>query len=192
METFWLYPHACCHWLQDSDFPLSLRALSPNEEKSSHGQRPKEHGNWVCPFCKFFFKNPKISVCTSLPERCHRATVCCIDEVSCLGQSTSNFCCISSSGLKFLLFLSVFFFFFFLLSIYLFSYARSYLWPVVWDLWFFIAACKLLVAACGIQFPDQGSNLCPLQREHGILATGPPGESHEILLSVDLYFHMAA
>ena len=58
-------------------------------------------------FANFFF-NPKISVHTSLPERCPRATLCCMDEVSCLGRSTSNFCCISSYGLKFLLFLKVF------------------------------------------------------------------------------------
>ena len=44
-----------------------------------------------------------------------------------------------------------------------------------------IAACKPLVAACGIQFPDQGMNLGPLQRECGILATGPPGKSWEPL-----------
>ena len=35
----------------------------------------------------------------------------------------------------------------------------------------------LLIAACGIQFPDQGSNLGPLHWEHGGLATGPPGMS---------------
>lgn len=32
-------------------------------------------------------------------------------------------------------------------------------------------ACELLVAAGGIQFPDQGSNLGPLLWEHGVLAT---------------------
>ena len=35
-----------------------------------------------------------------------------------------------------------------------------------------------LVAACEIQFPDQGSNPDPLHWEHRILATGPPGKSH--------------
>ena len=30
--------------------------------------------------------------------------------------------------------------------------------------------------ACGIYFPDQGSNLGPLHWEHGVLATGPPGK----------------
>ena len=33
---------------------------------------------------------------------------------------------------------------------------------------------KVLVAAYGIKFPDQGSNLGPLHCEHKILATGPP------------------
>ena len=37
-------------------------------------------------------------------------------------------------------------------------------------------ACKLLVAACGIYFPDQGLNLGPLHWESGVLATGPPGK----------------
>ena len=41
----------------------------------------------------------------------------------------------------------------------------------------FTAACKLLVVACGIQFPDQVSNLGPLNWECGVLATRPPGRS---------------
>ena len=46
-----------------------------------------------------------------------------------------------------------------------------------------IFSCKLLVAACGIWFSDQGSNLVPLHWECGLLATGPPGKSpHSILL----------
>ena len=36
---------------------------------------------------------------------------------------------------------------------------------------------QILVAACGIQFPDQGSNPDPLHWEQGVLATGPPGKS---------------
>ena len=40
-----------------------------------------------------------------------------------------------------------------------------------------VVACKLLVVACGIQFPDQGSNPGPLHWERGVLATGPPGKS---------------
>ena len=34
-----------------------------------------------------------------------------------------------------------------------------------------------LVAACGIYFPNQGSNPGPLHWEHRVLATGPPGKS---------------
>ena len=43
-----------------------------------------------------------------------------------------------------------------------------------------VAACGIffqLQHACGIQFPDQGSNLGPLHWEHGVLPTGPPGKS---------------
>ena len=40
-----------------------------------------------------------------------------------------------------------------------------------------VVACELLVAACGILFPDQGSNPGPLHWERGVLATGPPGKS---------------
>ena len=35
-----------------------------------------------------------------------------------------------------------------------------------------------LSVACGIYFPDQGSNLGSLLWEHGVVATGPPGKSH--------------
>lgn len=34
-----------------------------------------------------------------------------------------------------------------------------------------------LVAACGIQFPDQGSNPAPWHSEFGVLTAGPPGKS---------------
>ena len=37
--------------------------------------------------------------------------------------------------------------------------------------------------ACGIQFPDQGSNLGPLHWEHGVLATGPLRKSLVHLLT---------
>ena len=35
----------------------------------------------------------------------------------------------------------------------------------------------LSIIACGIHFPDQGSNPGPLHWEHGVLATGPLGQS---------------
>ena len=40
-----------------------------------------------------------------------------------------------------------------------------------------VAAYEPLIVACGIWFPNQGSDLGPLQWELGVLATGPPGES---------------
>ena len=58
--------------------------------------------------------------------------------------------------------------FFNLLSfIYLFGCARSHLWRTA----------TTLVAAYGVQFPDQGWNPGPLHLEHGVLDTGPPGKS---------------
>ena len=42
---------------------------------------------------------------------------------------------------------------------------------------FFFLLCQVLIAACGIQFPDQGANLGPLHWELGVLVTGPPGKS---------------
>ena len=36
--------------------------------------------------------------------------------------------------------------------------------------------------ACGIQFPDQGSNPGPLHWEHGVLPIGPPGRSLKLIL----------
>ena len=41
----------------------------------------------------------------------------------------------------------------------------------------------VLVAACGLWFPDQGSNLGPLHWEPWVLATGPPGKSQELQVS---------
>ena len=45
----------------------------------------------------------------------------------------------------------------------------------MWDL--SVSAGKLLVAACGIYFPDQGWNPGPLHWKCRVLATGPPGKS---------------
>ena len=41
----------------------------------------------------------------------------------------------------------------------------------------FVAACELIVVACGIPFPDQGLNPGPLHWEHKIFTTGPPEKS---------------
>ena len=48
----------------------------------------------------------------------------------------------------------------------------------MWDL--LVVARKLIVAACVIKFPDQESNLGPLHWEQEVLATGPPGKSHNV------------
>ena len=40
-----------------------------------------------------------------------------------------------------------------------------------------VVACELLVAACGIQFPDRGWNPGLQHWESGVLAMGPPGKS---------------
>ena len=44
------------------------------------------------------------------------------------------------------------------------------------------AASEVLVAACGIQFRDQGSNPGPLHQKQGVLATGPPGSPYTFFL----------
>ena len=49
-------------------------------------------------------------------------------------------------------------------------------------------ACKLSVAACGIQFPDRGWNLGSQHREHGAFATGPPGNSRIVSVSLLDFF----
>ena len=45
-----------------------------------------------------------------------------------------------------------------------------------------VAAYRLLVAACGIQFPDKASNLGPLHWQHEASAPGPPGKSPSLFL----------
>ena len=50
----------------------------------------------------------------------------------------------------------------------------------LWHAESLVVACELLVAACGILFSDQGWNPGPLDWEHGVLATGPPGSPHHI------------
>ena len=45
-----------------------------------------------------------------------------------------------------------------------------------------LQALRALVAACGVQLPDQGSNPGPLHRERGDIATGPPGRPCSLVL----------
>ena len=54
-----------------------------------------------------------------------------------------------------------------LLNIYLFGCTR------------FVVACELLIAACRIEFPDQGWNPGFLHWEYGVLANGQAGKSQE-------------
>ena len=63
-----------------------------------------------------------------------------------------------------------------------------------WDIWFLlrharslVAACELLVVACGIQFPDQRWNLGSLLWEWGVPATGPPCVLNSSVMSDSLW-----
>ena len=51
----------------------------------------------------------------------------------------------------------------------------------------FIWLCEILVAAWGIQFPDQGLNPGPLHWEHRVLATGPPEKSLIFFLKYSVF-----
>ena len=60
-------------------------------------------------------------------------------------------------------------------------------WVLVLAPGIFVLCCgvrDLLVAACGIWFPDQGLNLGPLCWEHGVKGTGPPGKSCTVSLAL--------
>ena len=58
---------------------------------------------------------------------------------------------------------------------YLFGCTGSWLWHLGSSV--IIVAHGFLVVACGIKFPDQGSNLGSLHWDYEFLATGPPGKS---------------
>ena len=67
-----------------------------------------------------------------------------------------------------------------------------FLFLLIWRCRVFIAAgetfsfgLQLLVAARGIEFPDQGLDPGPLHGQHGVSATGPPGKYR-------LYFYTAS
>ena len=63
----------------------------------------------------------------------------------------------------------------------LFSKKNIYLF--IWLHCVLVAVCELLIATCGVSFPDQGSNPDPLHWEYRVLATGPPGKSLNKLLN---------
>ena len=50
------------------------------------------------------------------------------------------------------------------------------------NVFLFICMCCVFVAACGIYFPDQGSDLSPLHWEHWVLATGLPRKPMSVFL----------
>ena len=64
------------------------------------------------------------------------------------------------------------------ISFFFFNYFSFFLFKnLFWLHQLLVATYELLVArSCGIQFPDQGSNLGPLHWECGVLAAGPPGK----------------
>ena len=64
-----------------------------------------------------------------------------------------------------------------LLNIYLLLCTRSQLQH---------AGSSVFIAACGMQFPDQGLNPGPLHWECGVLATGPPGKTQFLVLKYRL------
>ena len=74
-------------------------------------------------------------------------------------------------------------------NIYVFIYLFRLCQVLVVARGIFAAACKLLVAACGIQFPDQGLNLGPLHWERGVLLSGPPGKPLYYLLHLTTSYH---
>ena len=55
-----------------------------------------------------------------------------------------------------------------------------YILNLLMSCWILVDAHELLVAACGILFPDQGWNPVPLHWEHGVSAAGLPGEPHTL------------
>ena len=62
------------------------------------------------------------------------------------------------------------------------SFSSSFL-----KIFIYLLGCPYVLAApWGFLFPDQGSYLGPLQWEHGVLATGPPGKSSINIFNVCL------
>ena len=83
-----------------------------------------------------------------------------------LGKNTGVGChfLLQNKRMSSILLKMVFFFFFF--NIYFICF--------IWLHW-------VLVVACGISFPDQGSNLGPMDCKRSVLATSPPGTSQKMV-----------
>ena len=56
------------------------------------------------------------------------------------------------------------------------------------DLWPSLCHAGPLAVSCGISFPNQGLNPGPLYWELKVLATGPPGKLHKVLLKKKYLF----
>ena len=65
----------------------------------------------------------------------------------------------------------------------------KFIYLLIWLHWVLVAACKFLVVACGIQFPDQESNLGFLHWKPRALATGPPRKSTYNSFIISNYLH---
>ena len=77
-----------------------------------------------------------------------------------------------------------------LISLYLFIYLATLgLSCSMWDLQF--QHTESLVVAYGPQFPDQGSNWGSLHLELGLLATGPPGKSLQVVFQKTCIYYFA-
>ena len=77
---------------------------------------------------------------------------------------------------------------FIFISLKIFIHLFIWLCPVlvaVRAIFTYVAACKLLFVAYGIQFPDQGLFPGPLHWKCGVLATGPPGKYQITFFSHD-------
>ena len=61
----------------------------------------------------------------------------------------------------------------------------------MWHAGSFTVALGPLVVACGLSFPDQGSNLGPLHWELEVLAPGTPAKSQEDLVYPKLFYFVA-
>ena len=67
------------------------------------------------------------------------------------------------------------------MAYYTFKKKKIYIYlNLLMSCWILVEARELLVAACGILFPDQGWNPVLLHWEHGVLATGLLGEPHTL------------
>ena len=90
---------------------------------------------------------------------------------------------------NFLFLKSTFKFLFLFIYLLVFGCTRSYLRHTASSVFvvacgiILVAVCELLVAAHGVQFPDQGWTPGPLHWEFRVLATGPPGKSRIKILN---------